>query len=468
MRPADLRDNITDEDTIVSVCGGLIMISRGKRIVRFIHETVQQYFESICPGWTPDGQATITVTCLTYLSIHSIIPLPLHEGTIFAVDLDDLFIQCRFLQYAGQNWGFHLALTEDEHVHAQARALLNDKQRLAFASTIMLTEKTILGGFVCRTKNVSPLMVCVWFGLTDIAFSVLSSGACKTVQDSMGRDFLSWAAERGRGEIVKYAVRQPDVRAGMSDQMGRAPLSWAAKTGQIDIVKELLCCTDVEADIKDDHGRTPLSLAAQNGHADIVEVLLARDDVKVDAVDLCESTPLSWAIVCRHTAIVRLLLAHESGDAGLNTTDDEGRTPLSWAAEDGHTEIVELLLACANIEANKPDGDGQTPLSRAAKDGHTVVVELLLKRPDVRADTADEGNRTPLLWAARHGHADVVALLLLQDEVDWDTVDEDGCTPLSWAAQNGHEDVVLLILGRAALDAGMAWEESEKNEIAID
>lgn len=50
--------------------------------------------------------------------------------------------------------------------------------------------------------------------------------------DEYGRTPLSWAAETGRGGIVKMLLECQDVIPNTTDAGGRAPLSWAAGNGR--------------------------------------------------------------------------------------------------------------------------------------------------------------------------------------------------------------------------------------------
>jgi len=88
---------------------------------------VQEYLDSICAEWVPEGQVMITHSCLTYLSMQPSIQLALQEATVFAIDLTDLFIRYKFVRHAGQNWGFHIAHTNSATVHTHVRVLLRDK-----------------------------------------------------------------------------------------------------------------------------------------------------------------------------------------------------------------------------------------------------------------------------------------------------------------------------------------------------
>jgi hypothetical protein len=62
------RDRLIDQETILSVCAGLITIDRERNIIRLSHQTVQEHLRSIQNDLFPKGQEYITKTCLTYLT----------------------------------------------------------------------------------------------------------------------------------------------------------------------------------------------------------------------------------------------------------------------------------------------------------------------------------------------------------------------------------------------------------------
>jgi hypothetical protein len=76
MKPGDTalnRENLMDEDTVLSVCAGLVVIDR-RTGMRLVHYTTQDYLEQILPQRSPDAAMQITMTCLTYLSFSLLHP----------------------------------------------------------------------------------------------------------------------------------------------------------------------------------------------------------------------------------------------------------------------------------------------------------------------------------------------------------------------------------------------------------
>lgn len=62
------EEAVLDEDLIIHVCAGLVTIDRESDVIRLIHFTMQEHFERNRRNIFPDGQTSITLTCLTYLS----------------------------------------------------------------------------------------------------------------------------------------------------------------------------------------------------------------------------------------------------------------------------------------------------------------------------------------------------------------------------------------------------------------
>jgi hypothetical protein len=61
------EDRITDEDTLASVCTGLVTIQRESNMIGLAHYTTPEYIESREADLFPYAQIEIARTCLTYL-----------------------------------------------------------------------------------------------------------------------------------------------------------------------------------------------------------------------------------------------------------------------------------------------------------------------------------------------------------------------------------------------------------------
>ena len=62
------EDNIPDEELLTSLCAGLVIVDKESNIIRLVHYTTQEYFNSIRASRFPGAQTSIASTCLTYLS----------------------------------------------------------------------------------------------------------------------------------------------------------------------------------------------------------------------------------------------------------------------------------------------------------------------------------------------------------------------------------------------------------------
>jgi hypothetical protein len=97
------KDDLTDEEILVSVCAGLVIIDQESNIIRLVHYTTHQFLERIRLNWFPTAQMEIARTCLTYLSfdIFGEGPCPSDK------DMEIRLKENPLLRYAAQHWGHH-------------------------------------------------------------------------------------------------------------------------------------------------------------------------------------------------------------------------------------------------------------------------------------------------------------------------------------------------------------------------
>lgn len=432
---------------MVSVCAGLVVVDEERNIIRLLHPTTREYLEThmncIKPQkdlTTPedatiqedpmtfnsqknadamaDAQKNFTITCVTYLLFDAFETgfCPTDEAFEQRVRSNPLY------RYAARNWAHYSrkAPTLDRKVID----FLESKARVEASCQVMMAAKRYL-----RHSNYSQLVPSRMTG-------------------------LHLAAYFGLVEALKDLSRRHDLEAKCSH--GRTPLSYAAERGNEDAVKFLLETKKVEADSKGENGQTPLSYAAGRGHAAVVNLLLATNDVDPNsqAEGYSNMTPLLLAAEKGHEVVVKLLLNNIDVDPDMKNII--GWTPLSLAAVRGQEEVIKLLLARDEVKVDSRAHIFQrTPLSWAAERGYDSIVKLLLQTPGVAADSRDDEGRTPLSYAAERGYTSVVELLLTMATIDINMKDDRGRTPLSYAVEKGHEAVVkqLLAIGKVDVDA---------------
>ncbi|KAH0562324.1 hypothetical protein GP486_002978 [Trichoglossum hirsutum] len=479
------EEALPDEDDLVSLCAGLVVIDQESNVIRLVHYTTQEYFERIRIARFPNAHTDIAKACLVYILFDEFAkgPCGSDEG------LEDRILKYPLIGYAARHWGDHARGGPEGEIQELALRLLEHQPKLTCSYQVFCLPIHRYPMYSHRyTKNVTGLHVAALFNLVTISRLLLErQHVYADSSDWYGRTPLSWAAESGHEAVVRLLAEHKNVNADSKDLTGLTPLSLAVWNGHKEVVQLLVSRHDVDADSKDEYGQTPLLWAVSGGQEEVVRLLSQREDVDPGFVGRGGETPLSLAAANGREAMVRLLTqckgingnskngigrtplslaakgGHESvvrllierQDVDLNSKDIDGQTPLSLAAKGGHEPVVRLLTECQDIDLNPKDVDGQTPLSLAVKGGHESVVRLLAKRQDVDLNSKDNDGRTPLSLAAGTLPANkvVVELLTESENVDADSRDKLGKTPLLWAAALGWEAVVQLLVNRIDIGA---------------
>ena len=311
------EDNFAQTQTIVSVCAGLVTIDKESEIIRLVHYTTQEYLEQTKMQWFPDAQATITTTCVTYLSFD--------EFGSGICQNDEEFEQRlqlnKLYDYAAHNWGHH-AREASTSCHGVLEFLQKQAEVEASSQALMAVKDQWIGRVTTYSqdvpKQITGLHLAAYFGIYNAVQDLLDNNNNPNLKDSYNRTPLSWAAESGHETVVK-----------------------------------LLLENGAELEAKDQHNRTPLLWAAENGHETVVKLLL-ENGAELEARDQYSRTPLLWAAKNGYETVVKLLL--ENG-AELEAKDQYSRTPLLWAAENEYEAVVELLQAKgANVSIENKSG----------------------------------------------------------------------------------------------------------------
>jgi hypothetical protein len=90
---------------MVSVCAGLVTVDKESDTIRFVHYTIQEYFEQTWRTFFPNDPADITKTCVTYLSFDTF-------NVGFSPTDEDFKVRLQSsIDYAARNWGRHARIS---------------------------------------------------------------------------------------------------------------------------------------------------------------------------------------------------------------------------------------------------------------------------------------------------------------------------------------------------------------------
>jgi ankyrin repeat protein len=454
------RESMLDASAVVECCKSLVLYEESSGLVRFTHETVQEFVAKNIPNLLQTS--VLAKTCLTYLAFYEF-DKPCPEAELLKKRLE----RYRFLRYAARYWAFHTR--EAEQCRGVQEAILSCLAGESKTNSILQLEAFTAsgGGGILVTSGQTLLHVIAERGLATICSLVLDR-SLKTESTGYSQAHVNYIlthrTQNVPGDNLGVASNQLDLAA--MDNDGEAALHRAASAGHSDVVEILLRAgADVSTRNPND-GAVALHRAALNGHRKVVETLL-RAGADVGAQDHNAKTALHWAAWHGFEDVVESLLA---AGADAETQDDDSRTALQWAAFRGYDNIVDILLQRgedhdgggtlhwasskgyahvvenllrAGVDVTMQCNDGGTALHRAAAAGNDVVIEILL-RNGAAVDLQSNDGGTALHRAAWRGHLSIAKRLLCAGS-DARIMNNDGWTALHFSAYAGHYEIAQLL-----------------------
>ena len=398
------EENFSDIEEMINVCAGLVTVDENSKIIRFIHYTTQEYFESIRKIRFPTAADHVALCCITYL-MHD--DLEVDQFGCFSINS-----KCDLVEYSAEHWGHHAReATSSGLITPPALRLLTSDKRLR-------SYLELIGHITSTHWQSSPtiaLWVAAYFGLEDAVRELLASGGpinCKL----NGETALYVASTEGYASVVKLLL---DAGADVELTGGSrgTALSTAAYHGHNEVIRMLIPRSFPWWR----HG-TALREATEGGHNETVKLLL-EEGADINSPYGCGEN-LARAISKGHESVARIFFNHGASI--------EPCRAMSLAAGEGHINLVELL-----IERQSKDIEARSWVQRgieaaACGDHEDIVIRLLQVRSDIDISPA-------LIKASSTGSIKVFRYLF------------DKCQPrassywkhlLGSAVDGGHENII--------------------------
>ncbi|KGO61414.1 hypothetical protein PEX2_084890 [Penicillium expansum] len=269
----------------------------------------------------------------------------------------------------------------------------------------------------------------------DVLERLSKAGAEIDCMDKKNRTPLSYAAEQGFRETVKFLVEDKKADVDSKDCEQLTPLQWAIGSGRTDVIRYLLR-KGADVNHRDGLGRTPLLMAVgpnsslSKSQKDETINLLMKHKADPNSADNEESTALVLAV--RHSSIttIRQLLASEHFTIDVNQYA-KGRTALSIATELELVGIMEQLIPKANVNLRDDNELKRTPIIWAVEKEKGLAVIKLLQMGGIKVNSSNPQGRTPFSLAAEKGWVDIMQMLL-KSKADPHKEDKSGHTGFWW------------------------------------
>ena len=399
--------NFVDEETLGSVCAGLIVVDHESQIVHLAHYTTQEYFESQQDVLFLDKQNLLATTCLTYLSFDAFSNWQLRKfgtsccwysqppGPLAAPDERESYIYCYpLLRYAAAYWHEHAHSSQGPTVERLVIGYLKRTENLAALLNLENSYDWYLPESFSPQNIIHGLLIAAKYGFTDAVKALLhSEGYCAEDSSRIKAQALSLAAFYGQSSALRILldgnlIRSPAVSqalqfmytregappascevaeillnhgADANSTLGDTPLIHLASRENDVQLANLLLSHGADVGLRDWTGGTALHNAAERGHSgDMVKVLL-RNGADIHARRYNDETPLMTAVGSydpeepdKHMSLITQLL--ECGGS-VNQYHKFGYTALHWAALGRRVKIAcQLLEAGADVNAEDAYG----------------------------------------------------------------------------------------------------------------
>lgn len=433
------------EEDLASVCEGLIIVEPRSKLVRIVHDSVQDLLQK-AGLLSPNPGGMMLKQCLKYL-----ISDDFSKAALCNQEIQDRHQTFAFLDYAANNWKTALqqgSLGYTAGIEEQAVKLLSHTEKVT--SWFQIVAKTM-------PAKITGLHATVYFDSVAWAEKLIKNGVNINATCSQGQTALHWAARRGFASSVKLLLDK-SARLDIKDAHENTPLHMAFMSrGPIDhskyggVIAQLVSRDAAQMNVRNkapSGGFTPFERAMKNGPYWAAKVLAEHQPVTDVFGNNDDWSPLRQAMTYvspqQKAEIVWLLVRR---GANLRQPGPYLWHPLIAASQDGNEDIVWLLLT-HGAPTDVEDHRGDSPLQAAITYGYARVAQLLIDHgANVQHTNQDES--TPLIEAVK-GQKPTIAWLLLENKARLDDQDSSGSTALHHAVLKHDSSIVWLLATRNA------------------
>ena len=275
--------------------------------------------------------------------------------------------------------------------------------------------------------------------LNFLAFSIGNHTDLSKPNPKTGKTMLTWAAQRGAVEILKYLFGKLNQDSFLFDIQA---FDAAVKGNHKDVIQFLL----------ENGNITGLTKLCEDGDSETLNstFLSHYGSIKINTPIDKQSMDTLLILACKKRSLnlVKTVVGYNGTD--VNKRNKNLDSPLMIACRNGDIQIVQSLLNSREfIRVGDKNKDGDTALLIACKTGNMFVPEILIKFCD--ANTIMQRNndlQTSLMWNTAYKHMDSIMKQLIE-KIEFqqgkkelmnfiDSKDKNGQNAFMWAAANGN------------------------------
>ncbi|KAL8856321.1 MAG: hypothetical protein Q9178_007085 [Gyalolechia marmorata] len=398
-------------------------------------------------------------------------------------DKQEVKVQCEdkpFLDYAGPFWGFHTRMSgPNAGLTSKALAFMKLDRNLSCATQVAQQEFMFDSWAKYPTDGpvLAPVVVVAYFGLTDVATSLLDHGANANVlaRPPDGVSVLDIACQKGHRDVVKLLL---DRGAITQRQQFRkvGPLHRAASFNHPAVVEVLLKHSQALVHDKNFHGKTALHNAAERGLLEVVQLLIEHG-ADLGAKSITMETPLSYAASSGNISCVQALL-----DAGVPLDHDEAGVKQATYTAAAHSQrsVLQWLYEKGAVVDVRGWHDNNALHGTVCDCADPAIIRLIMQTAIKQGKTQSVLNarnvhgKTPIMDAVGRNRLAAVSVILQYDPIDLEVGDNDGRTALHWAVSRNLPAMTKLLLEKSRSAtfvnkrAGPMFKNMTALEMAVD